>query len=114
MTACGGAGDEGWSAADVAEDEEAHQRCREGTAGGGEEWAVFGAAAVVVVDHNAVVVVAVVVGLGNAARGGGVSVAFPAHWVRGWDLRGRGRGRGRDRGEGVPRGGGSARPSRDS
>ena len=109
MTACGGAGDEGWSGAeDVAEDEEAHQRCREGTAGGGEEWAVFGAAAVVVVvDHNAAAA-AVVVGLGSAARGGGVSVAFPARWVRGWDPRGRGRG------EGVPRGGGSARPSRDS
>ena len=105
MTACGGAGDEGWSAADVAGDEEAHQRCREGTAGGGEEWAVFGAAAaVVVVDHNAVVVA--VAGLGSAARVGGVSVACPAHWVRGWDPRGRG--------EGVPSGGGSARPSRGS
>ena len=107
MTACGGAGDEGWSAADVTEDEEAHQRCREGTACGGEEWAVFGAAAVVVVDHNAAAAV-VVVGLGSAARGGGVSVACSARWVWGWDPRVRGRG------EGVPRGGGSARPSRGS
>ena len=106
MTACDGGGDEGWSTAeDVAEDAEAH--CyREGTAGGGEEWAVFGAAAVAVVDHNAVVAAAV--GLGSAARGGGVSVACPARWVRGWDPSGRGRG------EGVPRGGGSARPSRGS
>ena len=108
MTACGGAGDEGWSAAGVAEDAEAPQRCREGTAGGGEEWAVFGAAAVVavVVDRNAVVVV----GLGSAARGGGVIVACPARWVRGWDPQVRDRGRG----EGVPRDGGSARPSRGS